>query len=365
MNKKISPLKTTQITFSEHQQTRATPAKILTKEAALSHTLASMKKKMMGRISTRTAMAIKPRLDLSFFSLICSASVPIYVKVLGFKGMRLGGVITVKYQPSDRRREEKFTGKRVDLGIIKEVIDMCDFAVGLSRQLNGSIIPSERLNHMMLEVWNPLGNNQEYNGTGDPSEYVRQIEQKMLTVSVPLEDLEAIKCKTFTQGLRGPTLRWFHNLPSATVNSYQDLILRFQTNFAISVWTAKVDTDLMLIRQRFDEPLEKFINRFSEEYVSIPKCTNLVAMKALMQGLLHGSELKKAIIVEPGLSLTRALTMARGYVALEVEEKQHSEEVSRETSTLGDTFLFESKNRTPAARPHNRTDNRSVNERNT
>lgn len=27
---------------------------------------------------------------------------------------------------------------------LQEVIDMCDFAVGLSRQLNGSIIPSER-----------------------------------------------------------------------------------------------------------------------------------------------------------------------------------------------------------------------------
>ncbi|KAL2933132.1 Aldehyde dehydrogenase family 7 member B4 [Bienertia sinuspersici] len=34
---------------------------------------------------------------------------------------------------------------------------MCDFAVGLSRQLNGSIIPSERPDHAMLEVWNPLG----------------------------------------------------------------------------------------------------------------------------------------------------------------------------------------------------------------
>uniref|UniRef100_A0A803QHL9 Retrotransposon gag domain-containing protein n=1 Tax=Cannabis sativa TaxID=3483 RepID=A0A803QHL9_CANSA len=49
----------------------------------------------------------------------------------------------------------------------------------------------------------------EYNGAGDPLEYVCQFEQKMLTVSVLLEDLEAIKCKTSTQGLRGPALRWF------------------------------------------------------------------------------------------------------------------------------------------------------------
>ncbi|KAL7140398.1 hypothetical protein ABFS83_09G118100 [Erythranthe nasuta] len=43
------------------------------------------------------------------------------------------------------------------IGEVQEIVDMCDFAVGLSRQLNGSVIPSERPNHMMLEMWNPLG----------------------------------------------------------------------------------------------------------------------------------------------------------------------------------------------------------------
>ncbi|KAG8380171.1 hypothetical protein BUALT_Bualt07G0165800 [Buddleja alternifolia] len=43
------------------------------------------------------------------------------------------------------------------IGEVQEIIDMCDFCVGLSRQLNGSVIPSERPNHMMLEMWNPLG----------------------------------------------------------------------------------------------------------------------------------------------------------------------------------------------------------------
>ncbi|KHN12286.1 Aldehyde dehydrogenase family 7 member A1 [Glycine soja] len=43
------------------------------------------------------------------------------------------------------------------IGEVQEIIDMCDYCVGLSRQLNGSIIPSERPDHMMFEVWNPLG----------------------------------------------------------------------------------------------------------------------------------------------------------------------------------------------------------------
>ncbi|XP_010656114.1 aldehyde dehydrogenase family 7 member A1 isoform X2 [Vitis vinifera] len=43
------------------------------------------------------------------------------------------------------------------IGEVQEIVDMCDYAVGLSRQINGSIIPSERPDHMMCEVWNPMG----------------------------------------------------------------------------------------------------------------------------------------------------------------------------------------------------------------
>lgn len=42
-------------------------------------------------------------------------------------------------------------------GEIQEVIDICDFAVGLSRQLYGRDIPSERPEHRVLERWHPLG----------------------------------------------------------------------------------------------------------------------------------------------------------------------------------------------------------------
>jgi aldehyde dehydrogenase (NAD+) len=43
------------------------------------------------------------------------------------------------------------------LGEVQEVIDICDFAVGLSRQLYGLTIASERPGHHMLERWHPLG----------------------------------------------------------------------------------------------------------------------------------------------------------------------------------------------------------------
>lgn len=42
-------------------------------------------------------------------------------------------------------------------GEIQEYIDILDYSLGLSRSLNGQIIPSERPGHIMLETWNPLG----------------------------------------------------------------------------------------------------------------------------------------------------------------------------------------------------------------
>jgi aldehyde dehydrogenase (NAD+) len=51
------------------------------------------------------------------------------------------------------------TGKILQegLGEVQEMIDICDFAVGLSRQLYGLTIQSERPGHRMAETWHPMG----------------------------------------------------------------------------------------------------------------------------------------------------------------------------------------------------------------
>eukprot|EP00921_Rhytidocystis_pertsovi_P006430 GHVQ01010981.1.p1 GENE.GHVQ01010981.1~~GHVQ01010981.1.p1 ORF type:complete len:609 (-),score=134.86 GHVQ01010981.1:1208-3034(-) len=42
-------------------------------------------------------------------------------------------------------------------GEVQEFIDVCDLAVGLSRQLEGKVLASERSEHLLLEAWHPLG----------------------------------------------------------------------------------------------------------------------------------------------------------------------------------------------------------------
>jgi len=65
------------------------------------------------------------------------------------------------------RKEKENLGKLVSYemgkslqegyGEVQEMIDICDFAVGLSRQLYGLQMHSERPNHRMFEQWHPLG----------------------------------------------------------------------------------------------------------------------------------------------------------------------------------------------------------------
>lgn len=43
------------------------------------------------------------------------------------------------------------------VGEVQEFVDICDYAVGLSRTFAGQIIPSERNKHVILEKWRPLG----------------------------------------------------------------------------------------------------------------------------------------------------------------------------------------------------------------
>ena len=73
----------------------------------------------------------------------------------------------VRLLGEELRREKEALGALVTLeagkivqeglGEVQEMIDICDFAVGLSRQLYGLTIASERPGHRMFETWHPLG----------------------------------------------------------------------------------------------------------------------------------------------------------------------------------------------------------------
>ena len=73
----------------------------------------------------------------------------------------------VRQVGEELRQKKEFLGKLVSYemgkslqegyGEVQEMIDICDFAVGLSRQLHGLTMHSERPGHRMYEQWHPLG----------------------------------------------------------------------------------------------------------------------------------------------------------------------------------------------------------------
>ena len=83
------------------------------------------------------------------------------------RGRRPGAAELVRLLAEELRAHKTVLGRLVSIevgkiesegqGEVQEMIDICDFAVGLSRQLYGLTIATERPEHRMMETWQPLG----------------------------------------------------------------------------------------------------------------------------------------------------------------------------------------------------------------
>lgn len=111
---------------------------------------------LIGRVASKTVADVDMALEQAHSAYEVWRDVPAprrgeLVRVLGKKlrerKLALGNIITLE------------TGKILQegLGEVQEMIDICDFAVGLSRQLYGLTIASERPGHRMAETWHPMG----------------------------------------------------------------------------------------------------------------------------------------------------------------------------------------------------------------
>ncbi|WP_322102836.1 aldehyde dehydrogenase family protein [Paraburkholderia sp. J41] len=111
---------------------------------------------LIGRVASRPVAAVDAALAQAQHAFKTWRDVPAprrgeLVRLLGNrlreKKRALGALVTLE------------TGKILQegMGEVQEMIDICDFAVGLSRQLYGLTIASERPGHRMAETWHPMG----------------------------------------------------------------------------------------------------------------------------------------------------------------------------------------------------------------
>ena len=75
--------------------------------------------------------------------------------------------------------------------------------------------------------------------------------------------VDALKVRLFRLSLSGSAFTWFSSLPYGLINSWADLEKQFHSYFYSGVHEMKL-SDLTAIKQRHDEPVHEYIQRFRE-----------------------------------------------------------------------------------------------------
>src|SRR5438093_3390802 len=111
---------------------------------------------VIGRVQTAAAADYDHAVDRAREAFLKWRSTPAPVRG---ETIRRFGVALRERKPDLAKLVTLETGKILveSEGEVQEMIDICDFAVGLSRQLHGLTIASERPKHHLMEQWHPLG----------------------------------------------------------------------------------------------------------------------------------------------------------------------------------------------------------------
>ncbi|KAL0367026.1 UNVERIFIED_CONTAM: hypothetical protein Sradi_3592700 [Sesamum radiatum] len=111
-----------------------------------------------------------------------------------------------------------------------------------------------------------VSNLREYDGTGDPQEYLDKFYAK-----IDWYDLsDAAYCKVFRTTLSKRALSWFNQLPAGTISSLEQLTQRFLHHFSMNKRVPKTAAFLFTIRQKENEPLRDYMQRFIEAVHEVP-----------------------------------------------------------------------------------------------
>ncbi|MFZ6720996.1 aldehyde dehydrogenase family protein [Undibacterium sp. Ji49W] len=120
------------------------------------HSISPIDGQVLAGLRSDTAAEVKQRIDRAHAAFLQWRNIPaprrgelvrLFGEELRTHKQALGQLVTLE------------AGKILQegLGEVQEMIDICDFAVGLSRQLYGLTIASERPGHRMMEQWHPIG----------------------------------------------------------------------------------------------------------------------------------------------------------------------------------------------------------------
>jgi hypothetical protein len=132
---------------------------------------------------------------------------------------------------------------------------------------------------------------EKYDGTSNPSEFLQVY---VTAITVAGGNTVVMACY-FHVALTGPARTWLMNLTSGSIYSWEELCVRFTTNFASAYQQHGVEAHLHAVRQEPGETLWAFISPFTKVRGTIPRISDASIITAFRQGVRDEKMLEKLV----------------------------------------------------------------------
>ncbi|KAL0428159.1 UNVERIFIED_CONTAM: hypothetical protein Slati_2990700 [Sesamum latifolium] len=152
----------------------------------------------------------------------------------------------------------------------------------------------------------------ETDGTTDPMEHLSRFEN-----AAPLHRYtDGIKYRVFVTTFARAAQQWFNQLPVGAIENFQEFRSLFLHQFASSRKLRKTELSLFAVRQKDDEPLKEYLQRFNAAALEVPAATQEVKASAFSQELLDG-DFFKSLAKKPVAKFDALLARAAKYINME------------------------------------------------
>ncbi|KAL0445603.1 UNVERIFIED_CONTAM: hypothetical protein Slati_1688200 [Sesamum latifolium] len=152
----------------------------------------------------------------------------------------------------------------------------------------------------------------EYDGTTEPVEHLARFENAALLHRYT----DGIKCRVFVTTFAWAAQQWFNQLPPGAIGSFQEFRSLFLHQFANSRKLRKTELSLFAVRQKDNEPLKEYLQRFNPAALEVPSATQKVKASAFSQGLMD-ADFFKSLAKKPVYRFDALLARAAKYINME------------------------------------------------
>ncbi|XP_020216869.1 uncharacterized protein LOC109800500 [Cajanus cajan] len=134
----------------------------------------------------------------------------------------------------------------------------------------------------------PLGwkslNIDRYDGSSDPNEH---IDAYVTQMNMYTND-DALMCQVFPTSLKGPTLTWYTQLPTGSIDNFETLMRRFTAQYTTSRPHHITSAALANLKQGENESLRNFMERFANTSIQMRNLNPEVALHSMLMALKPG-----------------------------------------------------------------------------